>query len=89
VDGTNDVIYGSTDQVERGADLLGVRRLIFRITGPGGVGTTVKFLYRWLTGWDEFLALQAVGADQVGVFWHRSDSSWDSQITINYDFSSN
>jgi hypothetical protein len=79
VDGANDAIYGSTDEVESGASGLGIRRLIFRITGPGGVGTTVKILDGYFTNVDEFLALQAVGADQVGLFWYRSDPIYDAK----------
>jgi hypothetical protein len=85
-DGTNDFLYGSTDNPQ--SSNLGYRRFLFRITGPGGVGDRVDFL-KITSGTDEFLGLQALSADQVGTVYHYSGSSSEALATMHFDFANN
>jgi hypothetical protein len=86
-DGTNDFLYGSTDNPES-SNGLGYNRFLFRITGPGGVGTDVDFL-GYNSGASEFLGLQALSADQVGTVRHYSGSTSEALATIHFDFTTN
>jgi hypothetical protein len=67
-DGVTDALFFKTIQVEKGLTGLGTKVFIARISGPGGVGTTVKFLNpnnnASVTA-TQFLGLKPVSADIV------------------------
>jgi hypothetical protein len=88
-DGGTGVIFGSTYQVEYGANGLGNKRIVFRITGPGGDGTSVDFLNaHFSANTDDFLALQALNAYQVGTMKHNTNTDRETLVAMRFDFSS-